>query len=273
MRLEIHKDRLKEIVGILRNSLSKGGVKPIYEHLLFEVQDKVLTIKATDTKMASLFYCDVDTEDTFSFTLHGGTLASLLSTLDDSTLVFEYNSETNDVKLTCGKYKLDASSGDPREFPRISIPTDLKSVKLPDSFITMLKSVSFSIGGDISKKDLNSLCMDINKDDSGSLSLIATDRVRLSYSSAPVEEKETARFIIPKNSVSEIEKFEPTHMLYGPERQRIYFTKETATGNFIFQTVLTNAVYPDIYTYLTEDFGEGKVIKLKRRDILKVLKN
>jgi len=272
MRLDINKNKLKEITGVLRNSLSKGGIKPIYEHFLFEVKDKTLTVKATDTKMASIFYCPVDNEESFSFTLDGGTLSSLLSTLDDDELSLEYNSTTRDVSLTCGKYNLDASSLDPAEFPTITIPASLKVVTLPDSFITMLKSVSFSIGADISKKDLNSLCMDINKDNSGNLSLVTTDRIRLSYSSIPIDEKDSTRFIIPLNSVKEIEKFEPTHMMYGPEKQRVYFTKETPMGTYTFQTVLTNAVYPDIYTYLTEDFGDGKVIKMKRRDIVRVLK-
>jgi len=272
MKLEIHKDKLKEIVGVLRSSLSKGGIEPIYEHLLFEIKDKVLTVKSTDTKMATVFYCSIDNEDNFSFSLHGGTLSSVLASLDEDIVNLEYDSKTNDIKLTCGKYNLDSSSGDTLDFPTISIPKSLKVVKLPETFTTMLKSVSFSIGEDITKKDLNSLCMDINKDNSGRLSLISTDRIRLSYSSILIDETDTTRFIIPLNSVKEIEKFEPTHMMYGPEKQRIYFTKETSLGTFIFQTVLTNAVYPDIYTYLTEDFGEGKIIKMKRRDIIRVLK-
>lgn len=272
MKLEINKEKLKEIVGILRSSLSSGGIKPIYEHILFEVKDKTLTMKATDTKKATIFNCPIDNEDTFSFTLPGGTLASLISTLDDTNLVLEYNSATNDVNLTCGKYSLDASSGDTKEYPTLSIPTTLKAITLPETFITMLKSVSFSIGADPSKKDLNSLCMDINKDNSGNLSLVTTDRIRLSYSSTPIDEKDSTRFIIPLNSVKEIEKFEPTKMWYGPDKQRIYFTKETPMGTYTFQTVLTNAVYPDIYTYLTEDFGDGKVIKMRRRDIMRVLK-
>jgi len=272
MRLEIHKDRLKEVVGTLRNSLSKGGIKPIYEHFLFEVENKILTIKATDTKMAAIFTCGTENEDNFSFTLHGPTLASLLSSLDDDNLIFEFDSVTNDVKLTCGKYKLDASSGDSAEYPRITIPQDLKEVKLPENFISMIKGVIFSIGTDPSKKDLNSMCMDINKDKSGKLSLLSTDRSRLSYSASDIEEKDPSRFIIPLSSVKEIEKFEPTHLRYGTAKQRIYFIKETPTGTFIFQTGLTNAVYPDIYKYLTDDFVEGKNIKLKRRDILRVLK-
>lgn len=273
MRLELYRDNLKEIVTVLRSSLSKGGVKPIFEHFLFDVKDKKLTIKATDTKVASIFSCNVESTGDFTFTLNGSTLASLLSTLDEDLIVFDYNNSTNDVKLTCGKYKLDASSCDVAEFPNISIPKNLKTIKLPDSFTNMLKSVSFSIGDDISKKDLNSLCMDINKDNSGNLALVSTDRIRLSFSSAKMEDcQDAVRFIIPKNSVEEIERFEPTHMMYGPDKQRVYFTKDTSSGNFIFQTVLTNVVYPDIYTYLTEDFGDGKVIKMKRRDMLRVLK-
>jgi len=273
MKLEIFKNQLKEITTVLKNSLSSGGsIKPIYEHFLFEIKDKVLTVKATDTNVASIFCCPVENEDNFSFTLHGATLSSLLSSLDESNIILEYNEATNDVKLSCGKYHLDASSEDPMEFPALTIPSSLKSVDLPRNFISMLKSVSFSIGADISKKDLNSLCMDINKDNSGKLSLVTTDRIRLSYSSTLIDETESSRFVIPLNSVKEIEKFEPRQMMYGEDKQRIYFTKETSSGVYTFQTVLTNAVYPDIYTYITEEYSEAKVIKLKRRDLVRVLK-
>jgi len=272
MKLEIHKNKLKEIIGILKNSLSKGGINPIFEHFLFEIKNKTLTVKATDTKIATIFYCDIENEDNFSFTLQGHTLTSLLASLDADHLFFEYNATTNDVELKCGNYSLDASSGNISEFPEIKIPSELKVIKLPENFMTMLRSVSFSIGADPSKKDLNSLCMDINKDNLNNLSLITTDRIRISYSSAIIGEHDSVRFLIPRSSVSEIEKLEPTHLMYGPKKQRIYFKKETPIGTFFFQTVLTNAVYPDIYTYLTEDFKDGKIIKVKCKDFLRVLK-
>ncbi len=275
MKLELSKETLKEIVGNLRASLSKGGINPIYEHFLFEVKDKKLTIKATDTKTATLFNCPVDNPEEFSFTLHGNTLCSLLTTLDEDTIILEYDLATSDVKLVCGKYKLDSASGNVMEYPNVVVPNSkyLKTIKLPENFSVMLKSVSFSIGEDISKKDLNSLCMDINKDKSGNLSLVSTDRIRLSYATAPIENtEEYLRFIIPRNSVSEIEKFEPTELMYGPDKQRIYLVKTTSSGTYIFQTVLSNVVYPDIYTYLTEDFDDCKVINMNRKDVLRVLK-
>jgi len=272
MQLAIHKNKLKEITGTLKNSLSKGGIKPIFEHFLFDLKDNVLTVKATDTKMATIFTTPFNSEDTFSFTISGNTLVSLLASLDGENVVFTYNSETNDVTLTCDNYSLDASSANPQDFPAIRIPEDLTKVKLPDNFVEMLKSVSFSIGNDISKKDLNSLCMDLNKDNSGKLSLISTDRIRLSYSTASIGDVDPVRFVIPKNSVNEIEKLEPTHLCYGPDKQRAYFFKETEIGTYIFQTVLTNAVYPDIYTYLTDAFDNSKNVTMKRRDMLRVLK-
>ena len=272
MKFEIYKEKMRDIILILRNSLAKSGIKPIYEHFLFEIKNKTLTVKATDTQIATVFSCDIDSEDNFSFTLHGPTLSSLLASLDNKLLHFEYNPSTNDVTLTCGNYVLDAASGDTLEFPEISIPESLKIVRLPVNFVSMLKSVSFSIGTDDSKKDLNSLCLDINKDNSGNMTMVTTDRERLSYSKTPLEEKDTVRFVIPYNSVIEIEKLCPTHLMYSPKKQRIYFKKETSSGIFVFQTVLTNEDYPDIYNYLTDAFEEGKIVKIKRKEVMRILK-
>ena len=103
MKLELNRENLKEIVNVLKSTLSKGGIKPIFEHFLFEIKDNVLTIKSTDTKRATVYTCSSSCDDNFSFTIEGGTLVSLLSSLEDDVIVFDYDKNTNDVKLTCSK--------------------------------------------------------------------------------------------------------------------------------------------------------------------------
>jgi hypothetical protein len=134
-----------------------------------------------------------------------------------------------------------------------------------------LKGVYFSISSDLSKTDLNSLCLDINKDNSKKINLISTDRVRLSCASSPVDSDEHLRFIIPKNSVGELLKIDANVLMYDDSLKSVYFKQESISGTFIFKTVLTNSTYPDIYAYLNNNFEE-KTVKIKKSDLIRALK-
>ena len=137
----------------------------------------------------------------------------------------------------------------------------------------MLKSVYFSISTDLTKPDLSSLCFDLNKNGSKKLNLVSTDRVRLSCVSTDINLEDTKRFVVPRVSIAEIIKFEPTVMLINKDTDnKLYFKSENNFGILYFSTVLTNSEYPDIYAYLTNPFDEAKKISLDKSEFIKALK-
>jgi DNA polymerase III sliding clamp (beta) subunit (PCNA family) len=223
MQLTIHKEKLKDAVSKLRSCLATGSINPILEHFYFQVSENNLTLKATNTSVSMIWETKVDSDGEFSFTLPGGTLSSLVSSLDQDNIIIKYDPNNKDVLLTCGKYEWEASSGDPKDFPNLELPSDLKSISLPQNFQSLLKLVSFSISSDVGKPDLNSLCIDINKDNSGKINLISTDRIRLSCASTPSDIDKHIRFIIPKNSVMELVKLEPSKIMYDDSFKSVYF--------------------------------------------------
>lgn len=275
MIFQINKDTLKKGVSKLKNTLAKDSPRPITKHFLFEVKDKTLTMKSTNNSVSSVWTTKVDSEDSFAFTIPGDTFTSLISTLEHDVVTFDYSTATKDVKVTCGKYTWDASSGDVTEFPNITVPEDLEEVILPTEFQNLLRSVSFSISNDVTKMDLSSLCVDINRDKEGHVNLLSTDRIRLSCASfnLVLASKNHIRFLIPRASLSEVMKFEPTKMSFDKDLRKVYFTQEDPTGTYTFQTVLANTVYPDIYTYLNGDFSkESELIQIQKQDLLRALK-
>jgi len=273
MKLEIRTDVLKSGIAKIQHCLKdKSDQNPVLEHFLFEIKNKTLVIKATDTILTAIWFTAVDTEDTFSFSILGKSLVPLISSLDGEKVTLEFNLDTKGIKLTCSNYEWESSSGLIEDFPNIEIPLSLKEINLPNNFVTMLKSVFFSIHNKTDKVDLNSLCMDLNKDNSGNLSLISTDRARLSCAIYPITETEILRFVIPKASISEIIRLHPTVMLYSKDIKKIYFKTQDEFGTTIFQSLLNNALYPDIYGYLTKGFEDVKTTSVKKDDFIKVLK-
>lgn len=273
MELVINRGKIKEAITKMRSSLDATGVKPILKHFLFEIKDKNLSIKASNGTVSTTWITPVDSADEFAFTMLGETIGGLVSSLDKDDVTFTFNPETDDVVLTCGKYKWEGLTGKVSSFPSIDLPEDLEVLPLPHNFETMLRKVFFSISKDVEKADLNSLCIDLNKDNTNKISLVSTDRIRLSYASAPLENYtgDHLRFVVPKNSIAELMKLEPDTIMYNKDMKKAYFKKESPAGTYIFQTVLTFAEYPDIYVYLDQDFDQSP-ITFNKSELIKVLK-
>jgi len=150
----------------------------------------------------------------------------------------EYDAKTLNVKLLAENYEWETVSGNVIDYPKIDIPNDLKEIILPTNFSALLRNVAFAICDDPKMRDLNSLCLDINKNFFKGLRLIATDRTRLSCASAELVTEESLQFIIPKNSVLDLIKLEPQSLLYNDDPNKIYFKlrAQKSEENLIFQT-------------------------------------
>lgn len=275
MLFQINTDTLKRGISLLRNTLAKDSPRAVTKHYLFEVKDKQLTIKSTNNSVSSVWTTQVEATEDFSFTIPGDTFTSLISTLRQDLVTFDYSPLSKDVAVTCGTYTWDAASGDVSEFPNIQIPEDLEVIELPPDFQNLLRSVAFSISNDVTKMDLSSLCFDINKDAVGKINLLSTDRLRLSCASFNLDlvQTEHIRFLIPRSSLADIMKFVPSKIRFDKDLRKAYFTQEEPTGVYTFQTVLANTVYPDIYTYLSGDFsGVSDPVQMDRIDFTRALK-
>lgn len=270
MEFTIHKEKIKDALSKMRSCLASGSVNPILEHFLFEIKNSKITVKATNILTSMVWKASVNCKPSFSFSLPGSTLSSLVASLDDDEIKFDYNLETKDVKLSCGGYEWDCVSGRVDDFPKIEIPENLQEISLPENFSEMLNLVYFSIGDEVQKADLNSLSLEITED---KINLISTDRIRLSWShnSLPVKAS-PIKFVIPRNSVSEILRINPTKIMFFPENNKcVYFKVEGILGEYIFKTALTNAVYPDIQAYVSNQF-EGNEIIIKKSHLIRAIK-
>jgi DNA polymerase-3 subunit beta len=268
----IHKEKLKDGLDKIKQSLSVGAVNPILEHFLFEVKNQILTVKTTDIQTSSIWQTTVESKDSFSFSLPGNTFISLVSSLENTNIEFNYNSGTQDVTLKCNKYTWDCSSGNIENFPKIDIPENVIEYDLPVNFSNFLKKVYFSIGGDNSKQDLNSLSFEIDKE-SNSLKLISTDRFRLSYLKLDFDPLDNLSLVIGKDYVNDIIKFEPNKIFYENDQNPkfVLFKKEIPSGTFITKIILNSIKYPDISAYINNSFEESE-FSIKRSDLISSLK-
>jgi len=272
MILNLNRDQLKKSLSVLRNTLGDAKTNVLLEHFLFEIENNTLTIKSTNFQTATIWSIITEVDEIFSFTIPGNILIGLISSLGAEEISLDYDPKTLNIKLVAGNYEWETVSGNVSDFPKIEVPPELKEINLPQNFPSLLKSVCFSISDDTKQIDLNSLCMDFNKNSNKCLKLIATDRTRLSCSTSDVETEETLQFILPKSSVIELMKLEPKSLLYSENGTKIYFKSQFGGGELIFQTSLTNAKFPDIYAYLKDSFAELKAVTINKNSFIDSLK-
>lgn len=270
MNFTIHKEKLKDGLDKIKQSLSVGAVNPILEHFLFEVKNNHLTVKTTNIQTSSIWQTNVECKDSFSFSLPGNTLLSLVSSLENTSIEFNYNSNTKDVTLKCNKYTWDCSSGSIENFPKIDIPENVIENDLPVNFSNSLKKVYFSISSDSSKQDLSSLSFEINTD---CLKLISTDRFRLSYLKLDFNSENNLHLVICKDFVNDIIKFDPNKIFYekDPNPKFVLFKKEIPSGTFITKIILNSIKYPDITAYINNTFEDAEYA-VKRSELISSLK-
>jgi len=266
MVFNIRRDNLKGAVLLLRSVLEKDDNNPLYLHFLFELKDKKIKVTSTNGRYSLIWERDVDSYEEVKFTIPGITLGNLVATLDSDIVSFNYNEKTKDVKLTCGTYVWETASGVVADFPIVSIPSSLKEILLPRRFNSMLKDVFFSISDDKDKVDCNSLCIDLC-DKENKISLYSTDRHRLSLSHCEYEIDTPFRFLIRKKAVSKIMKLEPTTMCFSQSKDinSVYFKKEDEMGSFVLQTVLTDALFPEIHSYLGNAYSDAQILTIPHK--------
>lgn len=272
MIFTIHKEKLKDGLDKIRSSLSSGATNILLEHFLFEIKDRKLVVKATNISTSSIWETQVESEGSFSFTVPGSNFCSLVSSLENGNISFSYDINQKKITLKCAKYTWESISGDINNFPNLILPEEFKEYDLPQNFNHFLRKVAISISKDTAKPDLNSLCIDINKEGDNKIKLISTDKYRLSCASLSFEGiKEFKQIVIPKESVSEIIKLNPRSFFYSDDGNSIFFRHESPSSKFTFKTLTTSAKYPDIYAYLNNEFNQSN-LKIKRSELISALK-
>lgn len=272
MFFSVHKEKLKDGLNRIRNSLASGSVNILLEHFFFDVNDGNLSVTATNINTYTVWETRVESEGNFSFTVSGSNFCSLVSSLDNDKIKFIFDKEENKVTLICGKYTWESISGEIKNYPKINIPENYEEHVLPQNFNNLLKKVFISISKDSAKTDLNSLCIEFNKDSNKKIKLIATDKYRLSCASIPFDDfEEYFQIILPRDSVSEIIKLSPTTFFMNENKNQIFFRYESPSGKFTFKTSTSNAVYPDISAYIDNEFKKD-FIHLKKSDLISSLK-
>ena len=193
--------------SLLLNELQKAGgainsnpVIPILEDFLFQIQDGILSIAATNLETSIKTSVEVQADSDWQVAVPAKILMDTLKALPEQPLEFEID-EQNKIKLQSqvGEYNL---SGDHVEdFPKLPQEEGVESFELDADIIhEAINKTSFATSNDELRLAMTGVFLQV---DFNKLNFVATDAHKLvKYSFNKVSTDTPVSFIIPKKSLT-----------------------------------------------------------------------
>jgi DNA polymerase-3 subunit beta len=187
---------LQQISGVI----NANTVLPILEDFLFEIENKKLSIVATDLETVMRVQMDVESKDNGRVCIPAKILMDSLKNIADQPLTFNIDKNFA-VELTSdnGKYKVMGEN--PDNFPKEPAADDTTAFKMPSSaLVTAINKTLFAVSSDDLRPAMTGVYFELTKD---SIQFVATDAHRLvRYKRTDVSCPKTDSFIVPKKPLN-----------------------------------------------------------------------
>ncbi len=187
---------LQQISGVINTNT----VLPILEDFLFEIEDKRLTIVATDLETVMKVQMEVESKTNGRVCIPAKILMDSLKNIPDQPLTFSIDKNFA-VELTSdnGKYKVMGEN--PDNFPKEPTADDTTPFTLPSSaLVTAINKTLFAVSNDDLRPAMTGVFFELNPD---YIQFVATDAHRLvRYKRTDVKCPKAENFIVPKKPLN-----------------------------------------------------------------------
>src|SRR5690242_12727970 len=187
---------LQQISGVI----NANTVLPILEDFLFDIQDKKLSIAATDLETVMRVQMDVESKTNGKVCIPAKILIDSLKNIPDQPLTFNIDKNFA-VEITSdnGKYKVMGEN--PDNFPKEPAADDTTSFKTSaSSLVTAINKTLFATSNDDLRPAMTGVFFELDKK---GLQFVATDAHRLvRYKRKDVVCPKTDSFIVPRKPLN-----------------------------------------------------------------------
>jgi len=258
---------LQSISGVLNSSSNL----PILDNFLFEAQDSLLTISASDldTTMRTTVMLDNPSRRPGRVAIPARLLLDVLKNLQDQPCNFSADEETFAVEITYENGRSRMAGYNSEEFPKMPNIENSKSITINGKVITTaINTTLFAAGNDDLRKNMTGVNCTLSEKE---VVFVATDAQKFScYKRADIgtNESDTASFILPKK---------PLKLLTSNinDDMEIKFEYNTSNAVFSFGDIvlvcrLIDGVFPDWQTAIPKEID--KILSVDRVQLLNALK-
>lgn len=187
---------LQQIGGVINSNT----VLPILEDFLFEIQDKKLSIVATDLETVMRVQMDIESKANGKVCIPAKILLDSLKNISDQPLTFTIDKNFG-IEITSdnGKYKVMGEN--PDNFPKEPTADDATKFTMSSTFlVTAINKTLFAVSNDDLRPAMTGVYFELNKD---FIQFVSTDAHRLvRYKVKDVKCPKADNFIVPKKPLS-----------------------------------------------------------------------
>ncbi len=250
MKFSVSSSELLKQIQIASGAIGSNPVLPILEDFLFKIENKKLTIAATDLETSIATTIEVLADDDFTVAIPAKILLDTLKALPQQPITFSVNEENFGIEITSsyGKYKLAGENG--AEFPNIPEADTVDTVKINSQYL--LEAISktvFATSNDELRPAMTGVYFQV---DMNKLICVATDAHKLvKYSTPHLAGEVSTSFIIPKKALNLLKNALPAN-----DGVTMSFNKANAFFSFASMNLvcrLIDARYPDYNAVIPVD--------------------
>lgn len=199
MRFVISSAALFNRLQSISRVINSKNTLPILDCFLFEFQNNVLTITASDSETTLITSLDViECDGDARFCINAKTIQDSMKEIAEQPMTFDVNLE--DMEITAnyqnGRFNIVGQNAD--EYPKFQVSDEeMNTVLLPsDDFLSGISHCIFATGNDEIRQVMNGIYFDIYPD---GIVFVATDgRKLVRIKNTAIKNNEHASFILPQ---------------------------------------------------------------------------
>jgi DNA polymerase III subunit beta len=250
MKFSVSSSELLKQLQIANGAIGSNPVLPILEDFLFKIENKRLTIAATDLETSIATSIEVLADDDFSVAVPAKILLETLKALPQQPVTFTISPDNWGIEITSsyGKYKLAGENG--ADFPNLPEPDSVDTVKINSQYLLdAINNTVFATSSDELRPAMTGVYFQVDND---KLICVATDAHKLvKYSTRHLAGEVSTSFIVPKKALNLLKNALPAN-----DAVAISFNKANAFfafGNMSLVCRLIDARYPDYNAVIPVD--------------------
>jgi DNA polymerase-3 subunit beta len=188
---------LQNISGVLNSS----NTLPILDNFLFDINDGILTVSASDLETTMKTSLTIQAEESGKVAIPAKFLLDILKTFVDQPITFKVDLGNYGIEMASenGKYKLVGQNGD--DFPKTLALENSNSIKLTGEILSeAINRTLFATGNDELRPVMNGVFCQFSADE---LIFVATDAHKLvRYTRTDSSASGSSSFILPKKPLN-----------------------------------------------------------------------
>lgn len=263
MKFLINKSEFENMLSNLQPFLEKKDVSQITSHILIDVNDEKIILKATDYEIGLESVSESClVESSGKATANGKKLLEIIKRLKNDDILIE--SDENNIKIKQAKSNFKLPMFNPDEYP--SFPNTDINEKIEINNLELLRAIKKSIPAIDSnnpKYELNGALIDIKENQ---INIAATDTKRLSIVKIDNNTNIQKEIIVHKKALIEIQKIFSSDIEIMTDETNLIIKSKHDT----FFTKLINGKFPNYERIVPQDTKHK--IELPKREITEAIK-